>query len=224
MLRSMRRNTLSPSSSAGHGGGYDADPLSHIYPDTLSHSLPGTTHVLQHLERVATSIERELPRALPGGDAGTDRWFRTRAREIAASVRHLKRAVLTPMADSQEWFLNQVGDRLRRISDGDWDNLPREHAEAEASRPPVSRILSRLWSLAVGGALPVGLVLLFERAELLTGPAATTLPLAAFAFAALTVMLNLDPTFQTTFGVLKEVAPWLGLPGAGQRAGAEHGG
>ena len=73
----------------------------------------------------------------------------------------------------------------------------------------------------MGAALPVGLTLLLLHNGVLPDPADKSVPVAAFAFAVLTLIFTLDPNSHTTFGALKDAAPWFGLPHKCKGSGAE---
>ncbi|MBV9597035.1 MAG: hypothetical protein JOZ87_09225 [Chloroflexi bacterium] len=183
-------------------------------------SIHARQQLLEDLEQAAACFERDLPRVLRGCDPNTDAWFRTRGREIAASVRHLKYAVLT-QSDTRGWLVDQLAGRLSRLVVGDWDGLPRAPATPVPPRQIIRSYLARLWSLLVGAALPVGLTLLLLHNGVLPDPADKSVPVAAFAFAVLTLIFTLDPNSHTTFGALKDAAPWFGLPHKCKGSGAE---
>src|SRR5262249_39412746 len=138
-----------------------------------------------------------------------EEWFRARANRWAAAVFELKKWVLSPMPDTYHHFIDRIASMLVQVIEGTWDRW--DSFDMPATNPAARR---RVWLVRTGTATRV-LIVTFTPAVLLiilqhsryalSGPAATSAGLIAFAWVGITLLTTLDPAYSGKIAVLKDL-------------------
>jgi hypothetical protein len=171
--------------------------------------------LLQRLENVAYCVQHGVPARLGGGDAATGAWLAGRAAQMAERYRSLKRWVLTPLPGTRENLIARLGASLDHIARGEWgqewEDLQALPMEAVSVRRRWRERLSELLRKVCLAGLPVvGLLLFRWQYPKTVLPAYVTGGVLLYA---VVTLLTLDPDFSAKTPVMKDLFPWLPLPG-----------
>jgi hypothetical protein len=173
--------------------------------------------LIVRIERVALCMEYYLPNRLRSRDFFIDSWLQDTARKIAASVRSLIQWIYTPKGDT----LGQINARLACIFvhsvRGDWDNLEKTTTE---SVPPRESLRARAKLIAIAGfsgVIPVLSIHVIKYLNLIDVTILKPLLVAAYLWAALTILSQLDPLYSVKLSSIKDIAQWLPFTGRGEK-------
>ncbi len=161
------------------------------------------------LEEVARSMLYYLPRYVRTGDAVTDAWFADTANQMAAAMRALKKWAVTPKPDTCERFIEQIVGSFVHAASGNWDCMQR----AEPGKLTPSKRLHN--ALAVSRTillafLPLVLLEIAQQTPVAPrGDIAEYLKAGFIIWAALTLLVALDPLFSAKLTALKEAVQLL---------------
>jgi hypothetical protein len=176
--------------------------------------------VCDRFETVARQFEGALPKKLHTGDRTTDLRTTRAGREMAAGIRQLKMAIMTPMPSTRSWLRSRITNDLRHMLEGNWDSMqhiPTDEWQWLTRRDLVVAFSSRLWSAVIGAASPLAVLWFLQSQKLLEGAAAAWAPAAALGIAALSIMAAFDPLFVAKIGAVKEVGSLVKPFGGGSK-------
>jgi hypothetical protein len=161
--------------------------------------------IMNLLETSAITVERELPRAFPSGDAATDAWICEHARAAAAGLRDLKRPVFALGPDGDAILAWQVARTLERVVRADYAGLERgQPPRIHSSRS--RRALTLLVTVATADA-PIVIVLVAKSTtDWIDGALSGTLVTLSLAWAAVTLLARYDPLFTVKLAALKDTS------------------
>jgi hypothetical protein len=160
--------------------------------------------ILHRIERAADHMERCIPAALPSGDTQTDAWISRQAREMACSLRKLKREVFTTDATVYGHFIWQLRVTIILAATGQWNRLPRD----TSTGPKRQRIRDGLISAGATisrAVLPLAILWLVQRFIEIPESTLKTLLVGGLIWACLTVIAAFDPLFGEKISALKDV-------------------
>lgn len=185
------------------------------HPDEWQDMRFKQVNFLAGLEKAAVALAR-IPRGLYCGDARSDTWLLEEFQKKAAYLRYMKIWVLTPMADTRDFFMNCIARELTYAADGTWDALAKAQDEkvlAGYFRPRVSgdwrsllpSLLRRGYYL-VTGLIPLGGLLVLQQTTFaIEKSMADYLTAGATVWAVVRVLLTIDPKFVETFDAIRKI-------------------
>ena len=91
------------------------------------------------LERVAITVERDLPHALRSGDPDSQSAIAAHARSAATALREMKQAVALPNGASWQDLIKQLTGLAAALARHDFVSWPPPLPEVSAARPPRPR-------------------------------------------------------------------------------------
>lgn len=166
---------------------------------------------LRVLELMAANIET-ISDMFNTYDVLNNEQSRGRFARVAAYVRSLKQAVVTPKSDTFDWLKCEVTTFFRHFVLGEWDALP------QADPMPMSRksvwhiVLVRGWSAAIG-SMPFAAVLYLQHMGLLLDePFRAYLPALTFLLFVMSAWIALDPEAASKLGAAKDLGALLRVP------------
>jgi hypothetical protein len=183
--------------------------------------------ILYDIEMCARCIDYYLPRALRPYDHDTWTWQMAEGRRIAGAIRKLKTLLIMPAPDSREKFLQRATETLYSIAVGDWSSLEQvESVEIPAVEPRLTlrRRIAGLLSGMARALTPLALAIAATQVTfgsmegpLVTGGIANYLLGATALYAALVLIMAIDPELASRVRVAREI---LGMT-AQDRPGGE---
>ena len=155
------------------------------------------------LESLAICTDRYLPRKQKSGDLVTDAWMKERTGKIAQTFRNWKQWVLTPMPDTRDVLLSQLGSTLVSAALGHWDSMERTDVDV--------RTREKLWHVKIisaartifAGALISGLIFCVRLLPGIHAP--FSLIYLGPAYAIFSLINIIDPTIVTKTEFFKNV-------------------
>jgi hypothetical protein len=203
---------------------FSVDRIRHRYPriaiidhllDILHEaSSPGRQNELNYrrlwarnLELAANILETKLCKKYPYGDSLTETWASERASGAAMAIRNLKRLITAPYPGSWEHLAKTLKYELSALACGDFGSF-------KWSPPPSRKILwSHYWRLiartAFGAALPIAFVLILQPFLKLDGGIYSWAKIASLVWAALYILLTIDPTAKDKLDAARGIAEIL---------------
>jgi len=166
------------------------------------------TLLMNELETAAQTVERELPRQLPGGDVTTKAWIRETAGEIAGGLRNEKRGLMSLDGSARtEVASRRLATALENVIRGRWAALPKVPRETlRRTRRQRAAALAIATVVALVPLAFVGLLVVFNVIE---PEDARWFFVIAGAWAVVSFYVKYDPLFGTKLAALKDVATYL---------------
>ena len=161
--------------------------------------------LMRQMEIAATCIQYGLVRRLRSGDIITDAWMRGRAEDTAAAFRRLKRWILTPKADTQEYFIERIVMSFVHAVEGDWDALERVTPDSLTRPQRLARIVSLLRAVFIA-ALPILILKVPQVRNMVPGGSvADSLNAGAVIWGVFSLLAAIDPLLSVKLTMLKDV-------------------
>jgi predicted negative regulator of RcsB-dependent stress response len=162
------------------------------------------------LERIAVTVERDLPHALRSGDLDSQREIAAHAQGAAAALRGMKTAVALPDEASWQDLIKQLTGLATALARGDFEHWPPPQPVVTVPRVPRPlwwRVMQagRTVLLVVGPPL---VAFLLPDVAPLTGPGLAWLRFATIVWALLGAIIALDPEIGDRVAKMRQV---LGL-------------
>ncbi|PYS47310.1 MAG: hypothetical protein DMF68_16330, partial [Acidobacteria bacterium] len=182
---------------------------------------PGLTHrawLTKRLETVASCIETHFPRHFLTGTPEMDRWTGRSASEMANGVREMVKWVVVPSAHTCEDFKARVNKYFAAALASEWGRFDRVSAENLFQRKGMMDRVASLVSAVLTAAVPILLLLLLSRLDVVAEPLLTYLTVGAYIWAALSLLSQLDPQYATKMAALKDLTKTFPL---GKKDGGE---
>jgi hypothetical protein len=161
------------------------------------------------MERIATTVEIDLPQVMRSGDPETDAWLRRMTARMATQFRQTKQALITPQDKTRTWLINRLNESIVYVTTGEWDSL-QKYISTELV-PGRKRLIARF-----GFVVQTAFLALLPTIVLwLAFGNKTPLPLSAGAaiWAFLSLTSALDPTASTKLAAFKDVFPLFPVSG-----------
>jgi hypothetical protein len=173
--------------------------------------------IVATLERIAVTLEQDVGKSIRGGDPTTDAWVDETVRRQAAWFRALKRDLLLPGSDATERMKERLAQTFEPVANGEWGLLVQDEIAAPR-RASLARRARGLVAFLVTAALPLAILLLlsFVDYELPAGLEDVAKALATL-WALVTVLVRIDPKFESKMAIMKGLGELGGLPRAGLR-------
>jgi hypothetical protein len=178
--------------------------------------------VAAELERIAATFALMLPRGLRGFDIDTQLWLKTNFSEVAQAIRGQKKLVFAPEANGCDKLARRLSLNLYHLVEGNWSNLDTESIEKLTLREGSWLWLKRIWSIVKSllvALVPLGLVYALEYAsqyvpELKVESAQLSYAkIGGLIWLAISLLLMIDPLFNSKLGAVKDVKGLLGFSG-----------
>jgi hypothetical protein len=185
-----------------------------IYPQSWT-DLNFKRWLMANLETAAVICEKYLPRQLRSGDPYTDFWEKEIAQQRAASIRALKKLIISPASDTREKFMAHAASALQSVASGNWENLERSEPDrAQTPRVWRSRLINFARAIIVS-LLPWLLFWLIQQTSFaIDDPLSGYLKIGALVWTILSLLSAFDPTFSAKIGATKDI--WSLLLGKNQ--------
>ena len=168
------------------------------------------------LERAARALAKDVPRCLNASDPVTSQWLSGRALGMAASIRQLKMALLTPREGSRAYVEDEIWRRLDAILTGRFDELAWTDVSHTGDPGDLrTRVGSwvRTFVIVLGPLIALSIVQLTAFA--IERPYADWLRFGAVIWALVSLMIRLDPLFTATLDAAGKLRS--ALPGSGDK-------
>lgn len=169
--------------------------------------------IIDDLEKVAVHIENNLSYKFRTDDIKLDLWQKDIAKQIAASIRLLKRWVFTPKTDTRIQLIDKISFIFSCAACGNWDSLDRtpidniSFVEVFRSR---SIILGKKFLVII---LPIFLFWVFQKTPFsLQGDLYNYVCAVIFIIAILIFLMEFDSDFSARISTLKELSSILAIP------------
>jgi hypothetical protein len=160
--------------------------------------------ILQGIELAADQMERCIPTTLRSGDTETDAWIHRRAREMAWSLRGLKREILTTDGRFYDHFVRQLQATVALAATGQWNQLPRDRS-TKSKQQRIRNGMINVAATTARAALPLAILWVAEKFVEIPESALKYLLAGSLVWACLTVIAAFDPLFSVKIGALKDV-------------------
>jgi hypothetical protein len=150
---------------------------------------------LTNLEQAAKMIERDLPRAMTSDGVETDAWMAERAKGAAAGLRRVNRQIAVSGADTLDRVVSILNSQAVALACGDFASLkwaPPPPPEARRRRWWRSAFIALRTLLVM--AVPLVAILALQSYLGLTGNALVWAKIIALGWAALYLLITIDPT------------------------------
>jgi hypothetical protein len=182
--------------------GYIADRLDETEART---SISERDDIVDSLEYVAHTIEHDVIDQIPARDDGSREWFLHQLRGVAENVRQMKRAVLAPSDADWKNLLQALRHQIVAVATDDWKHALYEEPPAVVPKSARDRLLGIARSATV--ALLPGAAVLAANLTLDLGPGAFRWAVViALAWALLSILLSLDPSFRDKLETAQSLA------------------
>jgi hypothetical protein len=162
--------------------------------------------VLQKLEAVAMLVEWAIPRVLKSGDSATDNWLREKTRQMAGSIRSLKREVVLPSDASNEPLVSTLTEALSVACGGDWGNMAMAEMQPPSARARWLSVVDRVWRVLLGGLPLAGFAAWQLGSRALEGALANTIWGVTVLWAVLS-LASLDPLYAQKLDIAVKLIP-----------------
>ncbi|HEY0097720.1 MAG TPA: hypothetical protein VGB76_02100 [Pyrinomonadaceae bacterium] len=163
----------------------------------------------ERLEAIASCMENHFPRYFITGVPEMDRWATLTASEMANGVRATIKWVFAPTRNTREEFKARIVKYFIAALASEWGKFDRVTAEKlsrkEGLRARVVSVVTALFTAAV----PILLLLLVRRLQLVAEPLLTYLTVGSYIWAALSLLSHLDPHYNTKLAALKDLTKTL---------------
>lgn len=170
------------------------------------HLVEARTILLEELEFAARALEHDMPRKTASGDPVTDAWLVEQLAQAAAAIRELKHHVVLPAADSVETLATKLHEIAVAFTKNRWSELPKAEVKRLSVRTAGVRLLEIVRSIVIA-AIPLGAVTLLSALKV---QVPELVMVAAYVWAAVSIITVIDPDFASRLKTVKEV---LGLTG-----------
>jgi hypothetical protein len=179
------------------------------------------TYATAEIAVASEIVRRSLLQRFATRDAKTLSWRHTQAVKISAALSEKQTWLMTPKPDTRDELFKSIGQILLALISGVWDTLElakelakelateantAETEEKQFRQRAIHVVLDSMRTLLVA-LLPAVLFLLADKLNLLAdigAPGRGYIKIGLFVWAALTVILLLDPLFKEKFGIIKE--------------------
>ena len=175
------------------------------------------TYATAEIAVASEIVRRSLLQRFATLDAKTLSWRHTQAEKISAALSEKQTWLMTPKPDTRDELFKSIGQILLAFISDVWDTLElakvlatetstSEIEEKQSRQRAIHVVLDSMRTLLVA-LLPAILFLLADKLDLLSDigePGRGYIKIGLFVWAALTVILLLDPLFKEKFGIIKE--------------------
>ncbi len=158
------------------------------------------------LERVAVSIERDLPHALRSGDPNSQSAIGAHARSAATALRGMKRTVALPEAASWQDLIERLTGLAAALARHDFASWPPPLPEVTVSRPqqPLWRQVMDVGRTVLVIFAPPVVAYLLPLLVPLSGPGLSWLRFATIVWALLGAIIALDPAWADRIAKMRQ--------------------
>ena len=180
--------------------------------------------MLGKLEKAATCAETGLLEKLNANARQSNAELRKLTRRIATEFRGLKPWIITPKADTRDYFIGRIKADLVSVCREDWYALVEREkqpgdapAEEEKRLPPLHYVLRTLRTL-VSGTIPLGVFIAVTRAGVkIEEPMKTYVTVGVYVWAGICLLFVFDPLFVEKIKSIGKTAKTIkGLFGGGK--------
>jgi hypothetical protein len=149
------------------------------------------------LERVAVTIERDLPHALRSGDPDSQSTIAARARSAATTLREMKQTIALPDGTSWQDLIGRLTGLAAALARHDFGSWPPPLPEVTTPRPQRPRWRQILDSVRIALVIfiPPLVAYLLPLVVPLSGPGLAWLRFATIVWALLGILIALDPAW-----------------------------